>query len=102
MPPPELESTKYSGPPAPLPKPPWWEVRPHPKAFWHGFVAFTTANLPFAFFAGGKPLHYAMAVLVGFAFAFRWSRKLATLTSIYGFATAWIVVATALGWLYAG
>jgi hypothetical protein len=101
--PPELESTKYSGPPAPPPKPHWWEgPKVHPKAFWHGLLAFTAANLPWAIVGGGKPLYYAMALLVGFAFAFRWSRRLGTLKWIYGFGAGWCVISALLAAVYAG
>jgi hypothetical protein len=101
--PPELESTKYTGPPAPPPKLHWWEgPKAHPRAFWHGFLAFTLANLPWALIGGGKPLYFAMATLVGFAFAVRHARRLATLKWIYGFAGVWCVVSALLAWVYAG
>jgi hypothetical protein len=100
---PELESTKYSGPPAPAAEP-RWSIYPkaHPRAFWHGFAGFTAANLPWAIIGGAKPLYFAMALLVGLAFAFRHAQRLATLRAIYGFAGGWCVVSALLAWWYAG
>jgi hypothetical protein len=99
--PPELESTRHDGPLTP-PTDPVWRIYPkvHPHAFWHGLVGFTLANAVFAWFAGGQLWHYAMALLVGSAFAFRHARKLATLKWIYGFAAGWAVVAFGVGWLW--
>jgi hypothetical protein len=99
--PPELESTKHDGPLAPLPGTDLGGYpRVHPHAFRHGLLAFTLANCVFAWFAGGQLWHYGMALLVGFAFAFRHAKRLATLRWIYGFAAGWAVVAFAVGWLY--
>ena len=101
--PPELESTKYSGTPAPPPKPYWWEgPKRHPKSFWHASLAFALANSVYAYFVGGLAWHYVMAVFVGFAFAFRWHRNLATLRWIYGFAAGYGAFAFVLAWLHAG
>jgi hypothetical protein len=101
--PPELESTQYSGTLTPPSKPSWWRgPQVHPRAFWHSFVVFTVANLPWAVIGGGKPLYYFMAALVGFAFAFRHAKRLATLKWIYGFGAAWCVISAVLAWLHAG
>jgi hypothetical protein len=101
--PPELESTKYSGPPAPAPEPRFWfEVKAHPNAFWHSFLAFTAANLPYPIMLGWKPLHLFMALLVGFAFAVRHGRRQTSLRWIYGIAAVWCVVSAFLAASYAG
>jgi hypothetical protein len=96
----ELESTKHTGPPAPLPKPRWYEIKAHPRAFRHAFVAFSLANVPWPLIAGGKTLHYVMVLVVGFVFAVRYGRRMATLKSIYGFGAAWCAASALLAWLY--
>jgi len=100
--PPELESTKYDGERASLPRPtdPWGAPLPHPHAFWHALIAFCLANFVFAYLAGGFIWQYALAALAGFAFAFRWARNLATLPWIYGFAATMLAVGLVLYWLH--
>ena len=99
--PPELESTKYEGAAVPLPKT-WRQSLPHRHAFMHAVIAFALANCVYAYLSGGLVWHYALAVFVGFAFALRWWRNLATLPWIYGLATGYACFAFLLGLKYAG
>jgi hypothetical protein len=104
--PPELESTKYDGPPAPRPDIydmyPRLGPRPHPKAFWHAFLAFSLAFSVCVYVGGGTSQGYAMAGLGGFAFALRWGRTLGTLRVIYGFAGVLGAIGLIIGWIHAG
>lgn len=104
--PPELESTKYDGPPAPRPDMydmyPRLGPRPDPKAFWHAFLAFSLAFSVCVYVSAATPQRYALAVIAGFAFALRWGRKFPTPRVIYGSAGLLGLVALFIGWIHAG
>jgi hypothetical protein len=68
----------------------------------HAVIAFGLANCVYAYLSGGLLWHYALAVFVGFAFAFRWWKSLATLPWIYGLAAVYACLAFVLRLKYAG
>ena len=105
--PPELESTKYDGPPTPRPDiydmyPRLFGPRPHRRAFWHTFLAFSVAFSIYVYVGAGTTQAYAIAGLCGFAFALRWGTILGSLRVIYSFAGVLGAIGLIVGWINAG
>jgi hypothetical protein len=102
--PPELESTKHEGPPAPRPDiyDMFPKLGPRPRygrIFGHAFLAFSVAFSVCVYATGGTPQSYVMAVLCALFLALTWARVAATLRVIYVSAAVFGAIALLIWWI---